>query len=231
MEQGLKERLVGAAVLVILAVIFIPMLLDDTGDGDILITDTNIPSKPENMPASPAAGRLPAADQISRSAEPAPADADFSSRIIPLEGATGTVQAAREEDTENAAAPAVEKIPAVETPVPEPSSPETSTPASPKPAAEPVTTITKDNGAAATGVGLSAWVVQLGSFSSDVNAEVLNQKLRKAGFRSFVEPLKQGNTVAYRVRVGPELKRSDAEAINAKLDETLQLKGIVVHYP
>jgi cell division septation protein DedD len=46
-----------------------------------------------------------------------------------------------------------------------------------------------------------------------------------------VEPLKQNNTTSYRVRVGPELKRSDAQAIRDKLKETMQLEGIIVPYP
>src|SRR3990172_8539978 len=46
MEQRLKERLVGASVLVILAVIFIPMLLGGSPESDQLITETNIPERP-----------------------------------------------------------------------------------------------------------------------------------------------------------------------------------------
>ena len=80
-------------------------------------------------------------------------------------------------------------------------------------------------------VGMTAWVVQLGSFASGDNAQALNQKLRQAGFRAFVEPLKQNNSTVYRVRIGPELKRSDADAINERLKKDMQIEGIVVHYP
>ncbi len=47
MDRGLKERLVGAAVLVALAVIFIPMLLDDAPPGSGPISESNIPPQPE----------------------------------------------------------------------------------------------------------------------------------------------------------------------------------------
>ena len=86
----------------------------------------------------------------------------------------------------------------------------------------------------ANGVGVTAWVVQLGSFSSEENAEALNQKLRKAGFKAFVEPLKQNTGTVYRVRIGPELKRSDADAINDRLKKNMPLDSKdsrVVHYP
>ena len=200
MEQGLKERLVGAAVIVIVAVIFIPMLLDDTENKDIVITESNIPPKPENIPELPE-------------------DNDFSSRIIPLQKeapASGTVE--------------TESMPVEEEPVPAEEKPETTVSEHATTGQTPTTSVVKSE-EPATNVGLAAWVVQLGSFSSQGNAESLNKKLRAAGFRSFVEPLKQKNAIAYRVRVGPELKRSDAEAINAKLKQTMKLEGIVVQYP
>ena len=201
METELKQRLIGAAVLVILAVIFIPMLLDTSVDEKQVMSGTNIPPQPTDMPAPP------------------PAE-DFSSRIVPLEQtpddapATGTV----------------------ETPEPEPSGPapaaEGPPPSDSAATAEEIHAPVVENEDNTGSVGVTAWVVQLGSFSSAENAEALNQKLRQAGFKAFVEPLKQNNGTVYRVRIGPELKRSDAEAINASLKQDLQLEeGIIVHYP
>ncbi len=210
MEQGLKERLVGAAVIVVLAVIFIPMLLDDTEDQEIVITETNIPPKPENMPLPPSAD-----ERI------IPADSHFSSRIIPVQEGPAVEEAEEPEPviqkTEEAVPPAAKK--------------ETT-------ASQPAQTTGQKSAAAvsksdepATNVGMPAWVVQLGSFSSEKNAQELNQKLKQAGFRSFVEPLKQNKTTSYRVRVGPELRRSDAQAIKEKLKNNMQIEGIIVQYP
>ena len=192
MEPGLKQRLTGAAVLVILAVIFIPMLLDTTHDESQTVSGANIPPQPADMPAPPAE--------------------DFSSRIVPLQ--------------QSMEKPA-DEVPSAE-PAPVPESPPPSDSAAPeKPAHEAVV----ENEEEAGRVGVSAWVVQLGSFSSEENAEALNQKLRKAGFKAFVEPLKHNNSTVYRVRIGPELKRSDADAINDRLKKDMQIEGIVVHYP
>lgn len=202
MEQGLKERLVGAAVLVILAVIFIPMLLDERQEEDIVITETNIPPKPESIPV-------------------APEETDFSSRIVPLQ----------------AEQPASGNIEKPETDQPQPANEITDTTTSKppemttRPESPPATAPVMESEEPATGVGLSAWVVQLGSFSSKENADSLNTKLRKAGFRSFVEPLKQQDTTVYRVRVGPEIKRAEADALNDQLKISMQLDGIVVPYP
>ncbi|MGH8120091.1 MAG: SPOR domain-containing protein [Gammaproteobacteria bacterium] len=193
MEQKLKQRLTGAAVLVILAVIFIPMFLDTAKEGQQGMDETNIPVQPPDIPVPP--------------------EEDFSSRIVPLLQLPEQTPA---EETESALPP-----PAVE--VTAPSDSTVSESKTPQPEV-----LSEDQ---ADRVGVSAWVVQLGSFTSKDNAEVLNQKLRQAGFKSFVEPLNQDGETSYRVRVGPELKRSDADGINELLKTTMQMEGIVVHYP
>ncbi len=74
-------------------------------------------------------------------------------------------------------------------------------------------------------------MVQLGSFSRQSNAEQLNEKLQEAGHKSFVEPVRQSGQQVYRVRVGPEVRRSDAEKVRAAISDKFDLKGIVVSYP
>jgi len=201
MEPGLKQRLTGAAVLVILAVIFIPMLLNTSVEEKQVMSGNNIPPQPADMPSPPAE--------------------DFSSRIVPLE--QPPEQAAATESAETTEAETTTK------PAPAEESPPPSDKAVPVPESRAPVVENKDP---AGGVGVTAWVVQLGSFSSEEKAEMLNQKLRKAGFKAFVEPLKQNNSTLYRVRIGPELKRSDADAINDRLKKNMQIEeGIVVHYP
>jgi DedD protein len=197
METRLKQRLVGAAVLVILAVIFIPMLLNTSMEQRQVMGKNDIPPQPADMPSAPTE--------------------DFSSRIVPLEHPPEQAPATVPVETSTKPAPAVES----------PSPPTGST----APAAAPREPVVENKDHAAS-VGVTAWVVQLGSFSSEEKAEMLNQKLRKAGFKAFVEPLKQNNGTLYRVRIGPELKRSDADALNDKLKKDMQIEeGIVVHYP
>lgn len=197
MEPGLRQRLTGAAVLVILAVIFIPMLLDTSVDDKQVMSGTNIPQQPADMPAPPTE--------------------DFSSRIVPLEQPPEPAPAL--ETAEAEPSPGAEMV--MEGPPPSDSAATVEEPPAP---------VVESEGKAGS-VGVTAWVVQLGSFSSEENAEALNQKLRKAGFKAFVEPLKQNNGTLYRVRIGPELKRSDAEAINERLKQELQMEGNIVHYP
>jgi len=57
------------------------------------------------------------------------------------------------------------------------------------------------------------------------------KKLRKAGYPAFVEPLNKNGQTSYRVRVGPEIKRSEAELLLKKLKDNMEMEGILVSYP
>ena len=192
MQRRVKERLIGAAVLVMLAVIFIPMVLDDSTQTETEIKDTNIPERPDD---------------------------DFNSRIVPRTDQVGTP---------------VTSAPAG---VPDNLAREEAGTEDPEPAVledEPVETAQTPLVEQAQGrnnVGMSAWVVQLGSFTSEENANRLNLELRDAGFSSFVEPLKQSNKVIYRVRVGPELMRSDAQRLKDELEKKMNLDSMILSYP
>jgi len=199
MHQRLKERLVGAAVLVVIAVIFIPMLLTGPIDSGS-ITKTNIPVRPTEK---------------------------FNAKLIPLTDSLKPGLTVKNNDTEgeNHAKPDVikEETSANHNNLTNVESVE-STSGIKKKSYQKKSLSDKQ-------VGLTAWVVQLGSFSSKVNADKLNLKLRKSGFPAFVEPLKQGNKTAYRVRVGPELLRADADALLRKIKTKMKLDGIVLSYP
>lgn len=213
MDRGLKERLVGAAVLVALAVIFIPMLLDDTPSPYEPITDTNIPPRPVD-------------------------DEQFSSRIIPMEP-----QPLRQPEPIEplAATDPAEQMPP-EAPVVEPESPPVPDPEEPVAEAEPgqppvqepeppAALVEETPPPATKTAAVAAWVIQLGSFSRQENAEGLEKKLREAGYPAFVEPLQQDGVTSYRVRVGPEITRSEADKLRDQINKQFELNGIVVRYP
>ncbi len=218
MERRLKERLIGAAVLVMLAVIFIPMVLDNNSGTDVKIEKSNIPARPEDS---------------------------FNSRIVPLEGSDLTPLPVKEIEekeisvtaAETASIEKVEPLEAVtaegEATLPEAPRATVETAIVPEKVVEEELQEVKESAraAGAGAVGTSAWVVQLGSFSSKDNASALNEKLRKAGYPAFVEPLKRSSGMAYRVRVGPELKRSNAQKLQEKLNKEMKIEGIVVRYP
>jgi DedD protein len=196
MEQKSKERLVGAAVLVGLAVIFVPVLFDETPVPVTTITATNIPPKPTDAFSS----------RIVPIGEPTHHEPREQSVVRPMPSESVT-------ETEGGAPPVVAAIKDVpEAKLPKPKEP-------------------RDGQLVSERVGLMAWVVQLGSFSREANAQALNEKLRKKGYESFVDPVYSGGKKVFRVRVGPELVRSDADALREQLQKTVKLEGIVVRYP
>jgi len=199
-RRQLKQRIVGAVVLVALGVIFIPMILnrDDTNSG---ISGTNIPPKPQaleqladqNPPAEPA---IP----------PAPAETRqlVDKDTPPLPTATPTPapsQLPTPESTQASTSQASE--------IPSPA---------PTPASEPKTP--------------HGWVVQLASFADRGKALALRNRARKAGYRCFVESSSGRHGTLYRVRVGPVVKREQAEKLQTNINRKLKLnKTLVQSYP
>ncbi len=92
------------------------------------------------------------------------------------------------------------------------------------PAATPAPAATTGPAAA---TAKEAWGVQLGSFSSAVNAERLARTLRGKGYRAFVSPIGTGTHLLHRVRVGPEPTRDAAEGLLARLKRDGQSAAVV----
>jgi len=196
MEQGLKERLVGAAVLVAIAVWLVPWVLDGPDSGiETQANSLQLPSAEEPMPmrtqtlrlggepepaevaaAPPVEAKAPAAEPVTAAVEPPPAAAD---------------EAAKEpEPVVVAAAPA-----------PERAAPAAAAPTPPKP--EP------------TAAG--DWTVQLGSFGEEANARRLAQRAGTFGYKAEVSSYRSGGRTLYRVRVGPQATRAAADAAASAL--------------
>jgi DedD protein len=198
MDQGLKERLVGAAVLIAIAVWLIPWVLDGP-EAPVEATggSLQLPAAEEPMPMRTQTLRL--GDAAEPSTE-LPSSADSSRQADqPLEAAAPPAETPSETSAP-AEAPVVaavrsepERAPAVTTAP----SPREATPPPPKPAQ-----------AAATG----DWTVQLGSFSDEANARRVAQRSGTFGYKAEVSTIKSGGRTLYRVRVGSGRLRAEAEA-------------------
>jgi DedD protein len=192
----LKQRIVGAIVLVALGVIFIPMVLnhDDSTSG---ISGSNIPEKPRELEQL--------ATQTVPALPPTPAQPTETRQLVdkdtpPLPKATEQLA------QETATSPKSETTP-------------------PAPTTE---TTTKPSEPAKT----RGWVVQIASFTDRKKALQLRDRLRKAKYTSFVESVTGKRGTLYRVRVGPVIKREEADSLQAKIAKQLKLKGaLVMAYP
>lgn len=211
MDFLLKQRLIGAVVLVALGVIFIPMLLEGPR-GPVMPAMQTMP-KQQVIPRDDVANTFPEAE-----------------KVLPLP----PMSVITEPSPEPAPPAAPEKPVAVPKPV-KPIVPATKTVSKPvkiEPTPSPKTVIkpAKED-AAPTTTRPGSWVIQAGSFGSQKNAFTLRDKLRKAGYPTQVERVVLDKGVTYRVRVGPYLKRDRAEEKIDKLNKKFQLKSRVLSYP
>ncbi|MCP5419878.1 MAG: SPOR domain-containing protein [Gammaproteobacteria bacterium] len=61
------------------------------------------------------------------------------------------------------------------------------------------------------------WIVQVGSFSLQQNANNLRNQLRSNNFNASVEPVSISGQTMYRVRVGPQRSRGESEQVLTRL--------------
>jgi DedD protein len=211
MDQGLKERLIGAAVLVALGVWLIPWVLDGEKEQvelDGSDTALELPTPEEPLPIrsqtlsldepepEPLAREADSTDTPAPSAQPEPTDAK------PATSPDGPV-VARAEPQPSPAEPAVEVTP------PKPAAaPPAKSAAVPQPSAP---------AAVARSDAKGAWVVQLGSFGEEANAKRLAQRVNAFGYKPDVSSHRTGGRTLYRVRVGPYATRPQADATASAL--------------
>ena len=226
MEQRLKERLAGAAVLIVAALVFVPMLIDGVRK-PAAIAETNIPPKPATEFDSRLVP-LPDPDEIVPQApEPEPEEmvvADLPAAPVAQEPAPQAAPPVAEPPAEVAPAPPVAEAPAEPAPAP----PVAEAPAEPAPAPPVAESPPKP----APAKVVAGWAVQTGVFAARANAEKMNAKLQGAGYPSYIEKIDRKGQALYRVRIGPEVLRSEAVKLRAAVREKLSLKdAMVVDYP
>ncbi|WP_026375294.1 SPOR domain-containing protein [Aestuariibacter salexigens] len=76
----------------------------------------------------------------------------------------------------------------------------------------------------------SGWVIQLGSFRHQKNVRDLLTKLEKAGYRAFSRPVQTSSGVLTKVFVGPDLQRDNLTAALPHLKEETGLVGRITPF-
>ncbi|NOX70811.1 MAG: hypothetical protein GXP15_16645 [Gammaproteobacteria bacterium] len=212
MDRALKERIIGATVLVILAVLIVPVFLDGPS------TDTGMTRERVALPGQ--------SEQNTR-----------QQTIVLTRDRTEPVPQASRPKVQAEPPPKAVKEPSVPAPN---RAVATNKPAASKPTAtrtevassnkapdkSPTKPPIKSPAESATGM----WAVQMGSFSNKANAERLATDLRKEGFAAFLSQLKTSSGELHRVRIGPQKDRNSAESIAMQLNRAGH-KGQVVPHP
>lgn len=241
MDSRLKERLIGAAVLVVLAAWLIPWVLDGPADAPQSAEGAlELPAAAESAPIRSQTIRLDHAEgaPVPAVASVAPAGA----REAPTAQTPEPAASAAQQDTARAAPAAADGAgsragTADEPPARhvlaaggEPRAPAgseaagTSAPdtapvpkaADAQPAAErPAAPAAKPPAAKPPASG--AWVVQLGSFGEPANAKRLADRVATFGYEAHVSDFRSGGRLLHRVRLGPHGTRGEAEAVASSL--------------
>jgi DedD protein len=221
MDILLKQRLIGAVVLIALAVIFVPVLLDGTGWRERRSLDAEIPPEPEftfsrSLPTMSDA-RRDVIPPVAPAVEPQVSGQGASPDAVSVTGGTPRISEQAKAPEDPTAGPAKKAdVSATSNEAPGAGS----TTAGPSEKTPPV---------APGHANQRGWVVQVGSFSSGKNAETLAAKLRASGYSAFIEPVGSETSRRYRVKVGPEKDKAAAMTTRTRLKSREKLSGIVVH--
>ncbi len=243
MDDVLKQRLIGAAVLIALAVIFVPMLFDRSQDPMLeKALDSGMPESPladreiRRIPLNPNASRQGSANDEDPSAgqvEPPmpntqpPAQAtrerlaltDEASEPVPEFGGDSETQQ-RSDETQSAS---TQSPAALESDGAEPDSSEA-----------PSNESTLDE--TATSVGPTTdwsqfWRVQVASFGVQATAQEIAESLEAMGQGVRVDRIVRGESVLYRIQTGPYADKEAAEQAQAMISESVSGVAPVIRAP
>lgn len=202
MEQAVKQRLVGAAVLTAIAVITLPMIFDTERPPGVQVQETMPPApdypavtmpepKPVELPADrPTADPVPVSDMYAMNNDQ-PADVDSA----PTSTSPATSSAVTTPKTSAAA-----NLP-------------------PLPAAP---------GGKLDASGIpESWVVQVAAMSDRSKADALIAKLKSNGYAAFAHTTHDSAGDTIRVFVGPKIDRAQAVKIKQKIDREMSLQTMV----
>jgi DedD protein len=212
MDRALKERIIGATVLVLFVVLVVPVFLDGSNNSDAVIS--------QNVPLPGQSGDENQTIVLNRDRDqPVPA-ANNNRPAATGKKEASTPPAPVQEDPQPAVKQAVESEPesAAEKPVETKPEPAKDTAPAPVAAAPAVTSST------------GMWAVQRGSFGDQANANKLAADLRQQNFTAFLSKLSTSSGELHRVRIGPQKDRASAEAVAAQLLKAGH-KGQVVPHP
>ena len=221
----MKKRMVGAIVLVALAVIFVPMLLEDKEEPvDTVRLEKQIPREPSTeyrtdlIPTEEEAGKAAIDSRTSMEIPLETITEPERPAELPEAEAEAEVEATAVEEARKEEWVIVEEK--AETP-PEASSTKAVTP----PPETKVPEIVETPPATPIGKG---WTIQAGSFGQKGNAEKLMANLKLKGMSAYLSEIRVQDKTLYRVRIGPIESKQKAEQQLKDVESNFKLKGAII---
>ncbi|MDD0994497.1 SPOR domain-containing protein [Pseudomonas sp. TNT2022 ID1044] len=214
LDKAYKQRMVGALVLVALAVIFLPMLFSRQDEQRQVAVE------------APAAPQAPALPQVQVEPVVVPEPQALPQEPVPSDDEIAQQEAPAAPAAPVAAAPTAKPVtpPPAPAPVPALAAKPATAPSQPISAApgKPDTTQSRVD---ANGLSVS-WSVQLASLANRESAEKLQKTLRSQGYNAYIRTADGKN----RVFVGPLIERAEADRLRDLLNRQQNLKGFVVRF-
>ena len=214
---NIKQRIIGALVLVSLGIIIIPMLLNGGTILEQSMSGNNIPDVPKKLntvlPKVPEPMVMPAAKTITAYPERAltknaqtdkkvSSPIDLNTKVLKT-NVLKTIPDAIKKQTElkKKIVPKTEVIA------------DTAYQKVSKPISSKINT---------------AYTLQIASFSKKDNAVRLQTKLRKKNYKAYMESIRTSKGRLYRLRVGPYLKFDEISGIKKQIEKQFNLKNTVI---
>nr|WP_225776906.1 SPOR domain-containing protein [Pseudomonas sp. Marseille-Q3773] len=218
LDKGMKQRMVGALVLVALAVIFLPMLF--TREDEMRQVHVEAPQAPA-MPSLPEVKVEPVAVPEPQAIAQEPQQPP----VVVVEESTAPASPPSQPITPSPQVQVQAQPPKAQAPAPKVEPRPESKPAV---ASAPAAAVAKAEAPSKIDVnGLPvSWSIQLASLSNRAGAEKLQQTLRSQGYNAYVRSAGGMN----RVYVGPLIERAEAERMRDAINRQNSLKGFVVRF-
>lgn len=203
MDDGLKQRLIGAVVLLAIAVIFIPVLFDRN-----TITPVDTTSQVPPMPQI-AIEPIPVAEPpVVVSPAPEPETMLIPEEVLEADSSQQVEKVASNIQNDTQEGDRVEQSAAVHT--------ATKQPQSAKPSLN------------AAGVP-NGWLLQVISYSEESKAKSFRDRLVAKNYPAFMRKANTSKGTHYRVFIGPKLDRAEILKIKTEVDKAFNLKTWVVN--
>lgn len=206
MRESVKHRLIGAAVLTAVAVLFLPSFFKDRqqyqvntdsqipGRPSITAVDFNEPEQPEGIESAPAPEAMFVPDNndipVTGLAVPPAETVEAQSQ----QQVVSSVQASAVASSSVAKTDQVPELPLNAQGLPE------------------------------------AWVIQVASLSSQESANKLRDQLQAEGHKAYVRAVPSANGNIYRVFIGPRQDKAQLQAIKTQLDKRLKVNSLVLPF-
>jgi len=202
-KEAVKHRLVGAAVIAAVAILFLPSFFKDRQAYQV-DTESQIPDRP-----SITAVDFNEPQQVD-GIEPAPSP---ETMFIPDEAEALPVEIAKEATKEVKTMSTLSSTADVQSSI----------------ATKAATPAVAEMPLNAQGLP-NAWVIQVASLSNSEAATKLRDQLQSEGHKAYIRAVDSGGTKIHRVFIGPKLDKAEAISLKTQVDKRFNVKSLVLPF-